>query len=397
MKMKTTNHIQSLDGLRGSCALMVALMHMQVFTHIYSLSIIRNAWMFVDFFFVLSGFVISFAYADRLSSKRGILIFAVRRFGRLWPLHASVLMMLIALEVVRYILSKYSGVETTRTPFTGQFSVSSIFQNLFLLHALWIHNIATWNGASWSISTEYYTYLIFALLCLFLTKPRMRLIAWMISISSLIVIVMCVPTYMQTEGQIIVDGKILPTSDFTMFRCLYSFYAGVITYDYWKRRQIENRRALSLTEGAIVLLVVLFVSFSGKNITSVLATPVFMATVYIFAHGAGPLSKLLQSRPMVCLGSWSYSIYMVHTIVFSFTTKEQSAHIVDRVFHIHAWNSVIVDGNPAEMISFTSIWYNDLYALFVVACVLFVSYLSHTYIEIPGQRAFGHLAKRCIG
>ena len=52
----------ALDSWRGIAAVMVALFHMPIAWSLYDVGIVRHAWLFVDFFFVLSGFVIAFTY-----------------------------------------------------------------------------------------------------------------------------------------------------------------------------------------------------------------------------------------------------------------------------------------------------------------------------------------------
>ncbi len=58
----------------------------------------QNAWLFVDFFFVLSGFVIAYAYLDSLGTPRATRIFVIRRIGRVWPLHVVLLGVFVAFE-----------------------------------------------------------------------------------------------------------------------------------------------------------------------------------------------------------------------------------------------------------------------------------------------------------
>jgi peptidoglycan/LPS O-acetylase OafA/YrhL len=90
----------ALDGWRGIRALLVALHHLRLDGHAYDVPAIRNAYLFVDFFFVLSGFVISHAYSRKVDSFRNILVFVVRRFGRLWPLRMVVLMGFLMVQIV---------------------------------------------------------------------------------------------------------------------------------------------------------------------------------------------------------------------------------------------------------------------------------------------------------
>jgi peptidoglycan/LPS O-acetylase OafA/YrhL len=67
----TANRFEALDGWRGICACLVVLFHFHGYSPIYSWGLIRNSYLFVDFFFVLSGFVIAWNYATRLDSWHG--------------------------------------------------------------------------------------------------------------------------------------------------------------------------------------------------------------------------------------------------------------------------------------------------------------------------------------
>ena len=66
-QVRMPGRFTALDGWRGICALLVALYHFHATSHVEQLGLVRNAYLFVDFFFVLSGFVITYAYADRLA------------------------------------------------------------------------------------------------------------------------------------------------------------------------------------------------------------------------------------------------------------------------------------------------------------------------------------------
>ncbi len=55
-----------LDSWRGIAACLVALFHLDAYSHLYAVPFLRNSWLFVDFFFVLSGFVIAANYQQRL-------------------------------------------------------------------------------------------------------------------------------------------------------------------------------------------------------------------------------------------------------------------------------------------------------------------------------------------
>ncbi|RVA95930.1 acyltransferase, partial [Mesorhizobium sp. M7A.F.Ca.CA.004.02.1.1] len=80
-----------LDSWRGICALLVALFHFPTGSTISQSAFIGSSYLFVDFFFVLSGFVIASSYGDRLNQPEQVARFALVRFGRIYPLHLLML------------------------------------------------------------------------------------------------------------------------------------------------------------------------------------------------------------------------------------------------------------------------------------------------------------------
>src|SRR4249920_2879686 len=87
--LKTKQHYEILDGLRGIAALSVVVFHFMEWAYAdYSKNFIAHGVLAVDFFFCLSGFVIVYAYDDRIA-KRGVPEFFISRFIRLHPLVIS--------------------------------------------------------------------------------------------------------------------------------------------------------------------------------------------------------------------------------------------------------------------------------------------------------------------
>ena len=102
--MPARHHI-ALDAWRGIAALIVALFHFATPAAISQSTFLRNSWLFVDFFFVLSGFVIAANYRGRLAQGFGIERFMLLRLGRLYPLHILMLAAFIATELLLYLAS----------------------------------------------------------------------------------------------------------------------------------------------------------------------------------------------------------------------------------------------------------------------------------------------------
>src|ERR1700761_6810746 len=157
----TKAHFKVLDSWRGIAALLVSLFHLNLYSVIYPLDFVRNAYLFVDFFFVLSGFVITYSYGDRLKTLGDLGTFAIKRFGRLWPLHVVVLLAFVAVESAKAVLAA-RGTSFYLPPFTRANTLATIPVNLVFGQSFGLVQHLTWNAPSWSICAEFWTYLVFA-------------------------------------------------------------------------------------------------------------------------------------------------------------------------------------------------------------------------------------------
>src|SRR6185369_7058906 len=89
--MGYATRIPCLDGLRGLAALAVVLFHFNIFFLPQArLPFVGHAYLAVDFFFILSGFVMAHVYGHLLASNWRVhaLQFGRARFARLYPLFA---------------------------------------------------------------------------------------------------------------------------------------------------------------------------------------------------------------------------------------------------------------------------------------------------------------------
>ncbi len=365
-----------LDSWRGICALLVALFHLPAAGLLSTNGFVRGSYLFVDFFFVLSGFVIAHAYGDRLRNGQSLRRFMVTRFGRLFPLHAFMLLAFGAFELVRLVLPQLAGGEPA---FTGAFSVQSLFTNLFMVHGLGIEQGLTWNGPSWSISTELFAYLLFGTITLLLNRFALLAFAAAVFVSPLFLFAVS-PDFMDA------------TWDFGFVRCIFGFSFGVLIQALFARagevpdRSQEGIAAWSFAEGATILAVVLFVASSHANASSLLAPFVFGFAVFIFAHEAGLVSRLLSGRVFLGLGALSYSIYMTHMFVQA--RMMNAAKFAEQHFGLPLLTG---DANGGVMISEN--WALAATAL-MIAATLAASALTYRFVEIPGRDWFRNLAKR---
>lgn len=367
-----TLRFRALDGWRGICALLVAAHHIEAHGFLYWQPLIRNAWLFVDFFFVLSGFVIAHTYGDALATVSQVQSFALRRFGRLWPLHVAMLAALVALELTHLVLAHWQPIAGERAAFTGDRSPYTILTNLFLIQSLGLHACETWNGPAWSISTEFYTYLVFAAVCLAAHGHRFRIVLSFAFALGGVAVLALFSRYGMRE-----------TFDWGFFRCLYGFFTGVLSYAVWRRTKPPKGTVPELI--AVAAIIAFLTVVPGHRFGEYLATPLFAVAVLIFAGEGGIVSRALVTRPAAALGRWSYSIYMVHTLVLAVLFS--AVHMAELAFH-RGWMTRTSDGNAVLTLG----WGDDVAMLAVLAVVVALAAFTWRHIERPGQRLFNRLA-----
>ena len=362
MKLVAAQRFDVLDALRGLCALLVVFFHLPVSSHLHPLPLFRHGYLFVDFFFVLSGFVIAHAYGARLGSWRDVGPFLIRRLGRVWPLHAVMLAAFVGLELCRL----WFHIDHA-TPFVRDRSVEAILTNLLLIQSFNTHDYLTWNGPAWSISVEMGAYVVFAGLMVLAPRRFVPLSVMLVAAGALIVLLNA-PRFMNT------------TFDFGFPRAVYGFFLGCLVHRIWVARPPTFSPVVAGWLQAVCLVVVgVYVSYAQGPWT--VAAPLFFAvSIWIFAEERGLVSRALSVRPLLALGHWSYSIYLVHMFVITLML------IVARKIHIMP---------GGRRIDFGSMWINDLFALAVFGLIVGLSVLTYRFIEIPAKDAVnGWLARR---
>jgi hypothetical protein len=384
----TKAHFRVLDGWRGVAALLVALFHLNLYSAIYPLDFVRNGYLFVDFFFVLSGFVITYSYADRLKTLDDWGVFAIRRFGRLWPLHVVVLLAFVAAESAKAVLAS-RGASFYLPPFTGANSLDTLPINLVFGQSFGLIPHLTWNPPSWSICAEFWTYLVFAAVLVVSSTwlARFRFAA--------LVLVVLILAFSVSVLILFSQHGMDASYDLGFVRCLYGFLVGHLTYRLFQvtpKAMLDSR----FPELAMLILIVEYVSTAGRGGTSFFAPLVFSAVVFVFAFEAGPVSRLMSNRGNDWLGKVSYSIYMWQAfIIFNFVDRPVSIaeKITGRVLTTTEGVSSALGGEAGKLIVLGG------QVLPIVATLLFLVFLvavasaSYYLIERPGQKLFARLAQ----
>jgi peptidoglycan/LPS O-acetylase OafA/YrhL len=352
---------EALDSWRGIAACLVAACHLRpsVNSHLTDAALISNSYLFVDFFFVLSGFVIAANYEKRLAEGFSVWRFALLRLGRLYPLHLSVLVAVILLRLA-HSASGLGTVSAFEPPF---WSADTIVANLLLVHSLHLFDFLTWNAPSWSISTEFYTYPLFALV-VGLAKRR-------------IVVLLLPVVLVSTLALWMLVGSMYTTYDWGFIRCILGFSVGVLTWHAHRALTLRSGTALELMS---IGLIFAFVWREGATSVSLAAPAVFALAVLVFAAEAGAVSRLLRAPACLWLGARSYSIYMVHLLI--------ALLLIDCVKLFRLGGIDLVSGTKIGR----RLWEGDVVYLVYFLVVLGVAAATYRVIEMPARAWFRRLA-----
>ncbi|PRD44293.1 acyltransferase [Phyllobacterium phragmitis] len=112
----------------------------------------------LDMFFIISGFLIVVHYGDKVTDWRSYVTYMVRRFARLYPLHLITFLIFLAVGIFYHlgILRPFGGAE--------RYDLAQIIPNLLLIQAWGFSNELTFNFVSWSLSAEWFAYLMLPLI-----------------------------------------------------------------------------------------------------------------------------------------------------------------------------------------------------------------------------------------
>ena len=358
---------EALDALRGICALLVAFFHIPIYHALKDVGSLHNLQFCVDMFFALSGFVLCHAYGSRLNHTADGMRFMALRFARLWPLHAVMLALFVAIEITKFIFMRADGsMALDSQPFGEGHSVFEAITNILFLQSFHLHSGLTWNGPAWSAAVEFYVSLLFAAAVLLFPRRKIE-----------VFLALCL------SGGILLywvsPETLFVSSDWGMLRAIFSFFAGCLVYELRlssaKRLEIPN-----LLEASCIILGLLFVlskPAGGFQFTFPLLAGI---VIYTFSFDQGVISKVLRSRPLQKIGLWSYSIYMVH--IFVFQVLKMAISFIGHKTHLelvgwHNQEKLMLLGTPDQAL---------LPALVLtVLLVVPAAALSYRWIEKPAM------------
>jgi peptidoglycan/LPS O-acetylase OafA/YrhL len=296
--LKTKQHFEILDGLRGLAAIAVVIFHFMEWAYSdFSKNFIGHGFLAVDFFFCLSGFVIGYAYDDRIG-KMGVMEFLKSRLIRLHPL----IVFGSVLGLLTFLFDPFGGHPESYS--IGKIMlvfVSSILLIPFPVMEERAFNLFGLNAPAWSLFWEYVA-CIFYVFILYRISRKVLLLLTLLAAATL-----CFVSYRA--------GNLLGGWNNSSFwdggaRVFYSFLAGLAIYRFnWI---IKNKLGFI---GMCVLLSLAFLMPFGK--WNWLTEPAVVLCYFplLIALGAGATLTKGLKRLCVFSGKISYPLYMTHYAV----------------------------------------------------------------------------------
>lgn len=296
--LQTKQHFEILDGLRGVAALAVVVFHFMEWIYAdYSQNFIGHGFLAVDFFFCLSGFVIGYAYDDRIV-KMGMLEFFRSRIIRLHPLVISGSI----LGLLAFLFDPFGGhLELYSVGKIALTFLCSLLLIPFPVIADRSFNLFSFNAPAWSLFWEYVANIVYALV---LCKVRRN---YLLALTIMAAVVLCGVCY--RSGNLL-GGWSGPTFWDGCARISYSFLAGLLIYR--SKWIIKNKLGFP---GLTVLLALAFMMPYSK--WNWLSEPLVVILYFPLLVALGAGATLTQALKKICSfsGKISYPLYMTHYAV----------------------------------------------------------------------------------
>ncbi len=341
-----------LDGLRGVAAMIVVAFHLfETYSKGPSDQILNHGYLAVDFFFVLSGFVIGYAYDDRWS-KMNVWGFFKRRLIRLQPM--VILGTLIG--AFWFYFGGAPGFELVmQTPWWKLLLIVILGCLMFptppSMDIRGWQEINSLNGAAWSLMWEYVANILYAL---FVRRFNVIVLAVMVTVSAFLTIDLCLnlDTFglleVRSYAKYTVIGGFGLTPDqiyIGICRLLYPFFGGLLLYRLGKCRIKLNRGGMTWCSVAVAAtLVVPHLGGEDHEWINGLYCAVVILLIYpaVVAAGAGsPLRGRRTTAICKFLGMISYPLYITHYPII-YVQMNWAARHADAPLSTHIWVAVSI-------------------------------------------------------
>jgi peptidoglycan/LPS O-acetylase OafA/YrhL len=318
------DHLHSLTGLRYIAALMVLFYHLPIYQDIPDnlYVILHNGFTGVSLFFTLSGFVLCYNYFESMQKglKGKIKQFWFARFARIYPMYLLALLINVCL------------IPPHLEPGLGPLLIHALALQSYSSDPLITH---VFNKPAWSISTEFFFYLVFPLIILWGVRYLRR--PWQVLLTGMVI-------WSLQIGVITLAGRLGEEFLSKFFYWsgpgrLSEFVLGVLAgrlFLFWRDQPITRPKLVgsSLLVAGLLALTLTIMGQDTKVFFSdilsfyrygILFTPAFCVFMYWLARFPTRISRALGSPAMRLLGNISFGFYLLHSTVLDLFVSSWSA------------------------------------------------------------------------
>lgn len=350
------SQLRSLTSLRFFAAMVVVMFHCgsEVQFPAWTGDLFKNGYEAVSFFFVLSGFILTYVYASGPDPHVSRRKFWAARIARICPVYYLALL----IDLPRLLYSVFSVGNTAKPRFTlAAFSAPLFLQS-------WIPTAEdVWNGPAWSLSVEALFYLLFPFIIAPLRRCRP---AWLLIAAVGAVVVIGSLRAILSDPANAYPPILGEIAHFSPLLHLPQFLLGIATAAlFLEGAALGHRKAEALL--IVTSLFVIAIFWLRSRLPVLLASdavlaPLYAALIYAAAQSVGPVSNALSRQILVWFGEISYGVYILHVPLFFLWTRA-----AERILHL----SPVV-----------AIW------IFIVLLLAICSAVYY-FIEMPTRLALG--------
>ena len=294
--------LRALTSVRGIAAWLVVFFHIRKSIDGLpeaAMTVLAKGYLAVDFFFLLSGFVIWMSYGERIRTGGfgAVPGFLQRRVARIWPLHLFMLGFAVALALALAA----TGREAQHFPWP------ELPLHVLLLQNWGFTETLAWNDPAWSISCELGAYLLFPLLALGIDWRRVPSWGVIAAIGALLALLHAI---FAARGATAL-GQEIPSLG--LIRCVLEFACGSAVGALWLRWR-DQWRAPAVLSG---LAAAAFLAGWWAGLAETFAVPAgFAALLLALALTSARAGNPLEAAPLHYLGEISYATYLAHYLLW---------------------------------------------------------------------------------
>ena len=333
-------HILSLTSARFIASFAIVLYHFkdQMGFHIEEYThILKNAYVGVDFFFILSGFIMAHSYVTQITQKKfSFLTFMKRRFARIYPVHFVTLMAFCGLGFLFFLLGIKPNIPE-------KYTLEAIPINLLLLQAWGLKAEGTFNTPSWSISAEWLAYLLFLPLILLLLKLN-KILSLTLTIITMIAFYFITPSITGTQ----MTGL---AHHLGILRIIPEFFYGIAMYLFLSYKIPSQKISTALWVGGLIAML-FCLHFGVLDLITI-----FLFGILIYALAARSCygqHHILDNPVLIYGGQISYSMYMIHALIYTLAFNGADILLENQssMMQIIIWGVSVIAVFPAAIVLF---------------------------------------------